>query len=384
MNKKKLLFVVNVDTFFISHRLPIALKAIKQGYEVHLLCAITDTDNYELLKSYKLIIHPISISRSGKNLFREFFTIFSFYKYIKSINPDLLHLVSIKPVIYGGIVARILNVPSVLSAISGLGFLFVKSPSFRTRSLRYVVLFLYRMAINHPNQQVLFQNQTDRNELVKKVGLDKNKTQLIRGSGVNLSCYPAKPEIDGVPVVVMASRLLKDKGVNEFVDAARCLLSRGVNANFWLAGNPDPENPSSITVEAFEGWKRENIVDCLGFKTNIAELFSKSHIVVLPSYREGLPKVLIEAAACGRAVITTDVPGCRDAIESDVTGLLIPARDAKALADTIEDLIQNPNKRRCLGQAGRKLAEKEFTIEKIVDAHMKIYEELLSKDESKT
>lgn len=379
MNKNKLLFIVNVDWFFISHRLPVALKAMEEGYEVHLLCAITDKADY--LKSTGLIVHPFSFSRSGRNIFRELFSIFNLYKQIKSIKPDLLHLVTIKPVLYGGILARVLNVPAVVSAISGLGFLFVKRAGLHVRLLRYAVLFLYRMAMRHVNQRVIFQNPTDRDALVKAGGVDKNKTCLIRGSGVDLRCYPMKPEPDGVPVVVMASRLLKDKGVDEFVDAARRLQLQGVAVRFWLIGEPDQENPESITADTVLAWQKEGIVDCLGFRSDIAELFSQAHIVALPSYYgEGLPKVLIEAAACGRAVVTTDMPGCRDAIEVNVSGLLVPARDAAALAQALNRLIEDVSLRHQMGKAGRDLAMREFAIEKVVATHLSIYRQLIEKN----
>ncbi len=371
MDRKKLLFIVNVDWFFISHRLPIALQAMSEGYEVHLLCTITNKAEY--LENFGLIVHPFSFSRSGKDTFKEFSSVFKLYKKIKRIKPDLIHLVTIKPVLYGGIIARFIKVPGVVSAISGLGFLFVKRAGLRVRLLRYAVLFLYRLAINHPNQQVIFQNPTDRDVLVKAAGIQKNKVSLIRGSGVDLQGYVATPEPEGIPVIVMASRLLKDKGVHEFVAAARIIQSRGIKARFQLIGEPDSGNLASVSAESVLAWQAEGVVECLGFRSDIAELFSKAHIVTLPSYREGLPKVLVEAAASGRAVITTDVSGCRDVIEPGKTGLLVPARDAEALASAIQQLIEDISLRQRMGREGRRLAEKEFSIEKIVQAHLGIY-----------
>ncbi|MBL4852009.1 MAG: glycosyltransferase family 4 protein [Gammaproteobacteria bacterium] len=371
----KLLFIVNVDWFFVSHRLPIALQAMNEGYEVHLLCTVTNKTEY--LEGIGLTVHPFSFSRSGKNTVKEFFSVFKLYKQIKRIKPDLIHLVTIKPVLYGGIVARLLKVPAVVSAISGLGFLFVERAGLRVNFLRYAVLFLYRLAMNHPNQRVIFQNPTDRNILVKAGGVEKNKTSLIRGSGVNLRDYLATPEPDGVPIIVMASRLLKDKGVYEFVAAARIIHSKGVKGRFQLIGEPDTGNLESVSVESVLAWQEEGIVECLGLRSDIAELFSKAHIIVLPSYyAEGLPKVLIEAAASGRAIITTDMPGCRDAIEPGKTGLLIPARDEQALVSVIEQLIEDVSLRQRMGREGRRLAEKEFSIEKIVQAHLDIYKTL--------
>lgn len=374
MSKKKLLFFVNVDWFFVSHRLPLALKALEEGYEVHLLCGLTDQAEY--LKSLGIIVHPVSLSRSGKNIFNEFAVLFKLYQKITRIKPDIVHLITIKPVLYGGLIARIARVPAVVSAVSGLGYLFVKREEKSSRLIRQLVLLLYRLAMNHPNQRVIFQNPGDRKALVDAVGLIPDKTCMIRGSGVNLNEYRMLQEPDGTPVIAMASRLLRDKGVCEFVGAAKIIQEKGVVAQFQLIGDPDPENPESVSDQIVEGWKSEGIIDCLGFRGDIAELFSCAHIVVLPSYREGLPKVLIEAAACGRAVVTTDVPGCRDAIEPNITGILVPVRDSSALAEAIERLIVDKPLRQQMGIAGRHLAEREFSIEKVVEAHFDIYREL--------
>lgn len=213
--------------------------------------------------------------------------------------------------------------------------------------------------------------------LIREGGLREEKTEIVRGSGVDLEGYACHPERPGNPVVVMAGRLLRDKGIEEFIEAGRMLAARGVQARFLIVGDPDPGNPSSVSVEQVARWKAEGVAEFLGFRRDIARIFRESHLVALPSYREGLPKVLIEAAACGRAVVTTDVPGCRDAIEDGVTGLLVPVRDAGALADALQRLIENPEERRAMGRAGRDLAEREFAIENVVDAHVAIYDELL-------
>ncbi len=376
MNSKKIVFVVNVDWAFILNRLPIALKAIEAGYEVHLLCAVTS--KVKNLERLGLIVHPLVLSRSGMNIFSEINSIFSIYQLVKKIKPDLVHLVTIKPVIYGGAVARLAKVPAVVSAISGLGFVFMNKPSIKSIIFRKLVLFLYHFAVRHSNQAVIFQNPADRQVLLDGCSLDREKTRMIRGSGVDLAEYITVPEPGGVPVIVMASRLLKDKGVYEFVEAARMVNSKGLKAHFKLIGEPDAGNPESVSRAVVESWQDEGVVSCLGYRTDIAQLFSQAHIVVLPSYREGLPKVLVEAAACGRAVITTDVPGCRDAIEPDVTGLLVPTRDASALEQAINKLIEDNALRLSMGKAGRALAESEFSIEKVVAAHFDIYDELLA------
>ena len=378
MDKKILLFVVNDPGFFISHRLPLALAARKEGFDVQ----VATMEGFAIKKILELgfVHHVLPLSRSGLNPLRELVAFYSIWRLFRRLKPQVVHLVTIKPVIYGGIVARIVKVPGVVSAVSGLGILFVETVSMRVRLLRHVVLFLYRLAMKHPNQRVVFQNSTDMEALVAAGGVRKARSSLIRGSGVSLEEYSVMPAPDGIPVIIMASRLLKDKGVDEFVEAARILRSEAVNARFQLVGEPDSGNPESITIESMCALQKEGIVECLGYRTDISELFSKAHIVTLPSYYgEGLPKVLVEAAASGRAVVTTNHPGCRDAIEPNVTGLLVPVRDARGLATAIRQLIEDKGLRQQMGKEGRCLAEKEFSIEKIVQAHLDIYRELETK-----
>jgi len=371
---KKLLFVVNVDWFFVSHRLPIAQEALRQGYEVHIATGITTRQ--EELQQCGLIVHPLTLDRSKVSLIDALRTFWQMMAVFVKIQPDLVHLVTIKPVFYGGLVARLTRVPAVVVAFAGLGTVFVapqKGFGFRRR----IVEAAYRVALGHPNLKAIFQNPDDRSMLISLGALHDSKAVLIRGSGVALRHYPLRPELDGVPVVTFAARLLKDKGLPEFIDSIRILKGRGVVARFWLVGTTDPGNPSSVSEADVQEWVSEELVVAFGHRSDIADVFSASHVVVLPSYREGLPKVLIEAAACGRAVVTTDVPGCRDAIESGITGLLVPVRDALALADAIASLIQDPQRRRQMGAAGRRLAEQAFTIDRVVETHMLVYAELL-------
>lgn len=371
--KKKLLFLVNVDWFFLSHRLPIAIEALNQGYEVHVATGITD--KLDVLRSHGLIVHPLSIGRSSTCVVGEARTFLHILRIFKKVRPDIVHLVTIKPVIFGGIAARLAGVPAVVAAISGLGFVFIAN-NRKAAVVRFFVSGLYRLALGKRNLKVICQNPDDRETIVHVAALSLNKIAMIPGSGVDLSAYPTKPLPSGVPVVVMAARLLRDKGVYEFIAAAQRLRSRGVDARFWLVGEPDVGNPASVDESELLVWRREGSVALLGHRHDIADLFAQSSMVVLPSHREGLPKVLIEADACARAVVTTDVPGCRDAIEPGKSGLLVPVKDSVALADAIQCLIEDPELCQKMGQAGRALAEREFSIEKIVDAHLAIYKEL--------
>ncbi|MGY2313639.1 glycosyltransferase family 4 protein [Pseudomonas sp. SDO5522_S412] len=370
---KTLLFIVNDPGFFLSHRLAVAKGAQTAGYKVHVACMPGAA--VAAIKAQGFKFYPLPLSRSGRNPLAELGLMFSMWKLLWRLRPDVLHLVTIKPVLYGGVAARFAPVKGVVTAISGLGFVFL-SKGVKASLVRQLVSAFYRLALGKRNLRSIFQNPDDRDLLLAMGGLTEAKVVMIRGSGVDLALYAHVPEPEGLPIVCLAARLLRDKGVVEYVEAARLLSKRGVQARFQLIGDVDPGNPATVTKAELDAWRQEGVVELLGYRDDIAQLFSSANIVTLPSYREGLPKVLVEAAACGRAVITTDVPGCRDAIDPGVTGLLVPVRDAHALADQLQVLIEDPALRRQLGAAGRKLAVKAFAIEKIVDQHLEVYRQL--------
>ncbi|MCL7743688.1 glycosyltransferase family 4 protein [Guyparkeria hydrothermalis] len=375
---KRLLFVVNSPEFFLSHRLPVALAAKDSGYEVHV--ATAPGLAVERIRQFGLEHHAVRLSRCGKNPFRELASLWALWRLMRHLRPSLVHTVTIKPVLYGGLAARLAGVPAMVAAVSGLGSVF-GSGDRKAGLVRRLVQTLYRSALGHSNSAVIFQNPDDKNTLLQIGAVRQGQARLVRGSGVDPGEYPFLPEPEGTPVVTMAARLLIDKGVREFVQAARLLLQRGVKAEFRLIGDPDPGNPATVTHAELEEWRAEGLVRLLGFCRDIAERYAQSHVICLPSfYGEGLPKSLVEAAACGRAVVTTDMPGCRDAIEPGKSGLLIPAKDADSLADAIAYLIDHPAERRAMGAAGRALAKREFAIEKIVEQHLAIYRELEGAD----
>jgi glycosyltransferase involved in cell wall biosynthesis len=372
---KSILFLVNVDWFFVSHRLPIAIAAMETGYKVHLACTYTDKADY--LASLGITLHPLPLSRSGIGIGPELKSFLAVYKLIRRLNPDIVHFITIKPVLYGGIASRLAGIKYRAASISGLGYVFVAN-GLRAKVFRFFISIGYRMALKDKRIRVIFQNPEDKTLLIKSGAIFEQQAIILKGSGVSLNSYPYAPEPEDIPVVTFASRLLKDKGVEEFVQAAELLKTRGVPARFWLVGDADPGNPATVSQQKINAWHEADIVEILGYRSDIPRLFSQSNIIALPSYYgEGLPKVLVEAAACGRAVVTTDHPGCRDAIKPDKTGLLVPVRDAVALADAIQRLIENPDLRKSMGQAGRELAEREYAIENIVNAHLDIYENLV-------
>jgi glycosyltransferase involved in cell wall biosynthesis len=375
---KKILFVVNTPEFFLSHRLPLATAAKEAGCDVHVVTA--QGVDAASIQAYGFGHHVVPFVRSGQNPINELKTLVLLVKLLRRLNPDLVHLVTIKPVLYGGLAARLAGVNAVVAAVSGLGTVFLAN-SVPVRMRRWLVTRLYSAAFKQKRLAVIFQNPDDRDMLLSLGVLDTSEARMIRGSGVALCDYPNLPETEeGKFVVVMAARLLSDKGVFEFVEAARLLRNRGLCVQMRLIGSPDPGNPTSVTQRDVEYWMQEGVVELLGSRRDVAAQYAAANIVCLPSYREGLPKSLVEAAACGRAVVTTDVPGCRDAISPDKTGLLVPVKNAEALANAIQRLVEEPVLRHQMGAAGRKLAEDAFAIEKIVEQHMNIYTELLENE----
>lgn len=366
---KKLLFIVNVDWFFISHRLPIAIEAIKEGYDVHLACGITD--KRELIENHGITLHEIPFSRSDISLLGELKTLLVLSKVIRAVNADIIHSITIKPVIYANILAKMLGNSRRVSSISGLGYVFI-ADGLKAHLRRSIVSSLYKLALSGA-QTVIFQNSEDRDTLSKLGIVCTEQEVLIRGSGVNLDDYLVTPEPEQEMVVMLVARLLADKGVNEFVEAAKLVKAQCSNVRMVLVGELDFGNPKSITNKQLKLWVDSDIIEHWGYSHDIPKTMSEANIVVLPSYREGLPKCLIEAAACGRAVITTDVPGCRDAIEEGKTGLLVPARSINQLAEAILILINNKKIRQSFGRNGRSLANTAFNIDDVIIKHLDIY-----------
>lgn len=367
----KLLFVVNVDWFFISHRLPIALEAIKKGYDVHIACA--DTGKCDWLESQGIKVHRIKMSRSGVHILYELKVLRSIYNIVKKLRPDIVHGVTIKPVVYGSIICRMLDVKNRVFSISGLGFIFIDS-GLKARVLRRIVSKLYKFGLNNANSTVIFQNLTDMQSFIDLGIVRPASAHLIRGSGVNLCEYQYSPIKTFRPKIIFLARLLKDKGVIEFCEAAKLLKVKFIEAEFILVGDLDPDNPNSMSLSELNKYVNDKSVSHIGYRNDIPEVISSSTIMVLPSYREGLPKCLIEAAACGRAVITTDVPGCRDAILPNISGLLVPAKDIGSLASAIGSLIEQPQKAMKMGEQGRIFAESVFSINDVINRHFEIYE----------
>ena len=296
---------------------------------------------------------------------------------MRSVRPDLIHNVTVKPIVYGTIAARREGVPRIVNAVSGLGHAFSGRRS--RRAFAHLVKMAYRAALGGSDARVIFQNEDDLRALVSSSVISARQAILIRGSGVNLEAFPYTPEMSGDSVVVLPARMLRDKGVLEFARAARILRSSGEAAEFVLAGMIDEENRSSLQATELASLERETGVKWLGHISDMASLYQRSHIVCLPSYYgEGLPKSLLEACASGRPIVTTDVPGCRDAVRHGENGLLVEARNVDALAGALRRLISDSTLRTQMGAAGRRRAEAEFDVRSVVQATLGVYRDMLA------
>jgi glycosyltransferase involved in cell wall biosynthesis len=378
-------FVVNHAAFFVSHRLVLALSARAAGFDVVLLTGQAGSCQMESAAVAQLAIsgieHKRTISRSsGTNPLIELMGLLQLIYFMIRFRPDVVHCASPKGVLYGGIAARICRVRGVVLAVSGLGYAFTEGTdqSIARKSLKEIYKVLARFAFRHPNVRVITQNKDDRAALVGNGLVADSGVTLIPGSGVDLALYVNCKSSVKKSVVLLPARMLKDKGVLEFVEAARQLRAVAPDWQFILAGAAGYDNPTAISEVDLHQWEAAGIVKWLGHVDNMLPLFQDASIVCLPSYREGMPKALLEAAAAGCAVVTTDVPGCREAIVSGVTGDLVPVRNSDALADTLLSLMNDVQRRKKYGEKGQERAKSLFSVDSVVSQTLRIYEGFIS------
>lgn len=368
----KLLFFVTEDWYFVSHRLPLALAAKSAGYDVSVVTRVREMG--DTIRAAGLRLIPFENSRSGMNPFNELWTLARLVQIYRRERPGIVHHVAIKPVLYGAIAARLAGGPHVVNALAGMGWLSTASAGGVAGWLKIGACWVLGRLLQ--SGMAIVQNPDDV-ELLVQLGVPESRIRIVGGSGVDLGRFTPYPEPADVTVLVLPARLLWDKGVGEFVAAARLLKREGIAARFMLVGTPDKSNPSSISPKQIAAWVKEGVVEYLGWVTDMPRLFANCHIVCLPSYREGMPKSLIEAAAAGRPIVTTDTPGCREVVRHGENGLLVPPRDAVALAGALKQLILNRSLREGMGKRGREIAESEFSIEKVAQQTLAIYGELL-------
>ena len=375
-NSAKLLYVVNIPRFFVSHRLPLALAARESGFNVHVATSNTDYISIQLIKDSDLPFHPLPLSQHGINPFRELRTLLALRRLYAELKPDLLHHVSIKPVIYGGIAAKLSGRRSVVQAMSGLGYIFM-GEDLRAVLLDRLSRPAFRLALSGAGTRMIFQNPDDRQVFVDRGLIEARKTLVIRGSGVDEKVFsPRAEDLTSVPVVLFAGRLLWQKGVGEFVNMAHQLRGR---ARFRVVGYEERTSPSNVPAGQLQAWHDAGLIEWLGKRDDMPQVFAESNIVCLPStYGEGVPKVLIEAAACARSCVTTDSPGCREIVRHNVNGLLVPPKDHAALAHAVKHLIDEPDLRLEFGTRGRNIVLEEFTLRRVAEETIALYHSILN------
>ena len=372
---KKLLMVANVDWFFISHRLCIAKEAKKKGWEVFVAAENTGRANEIINEGITFI--DIKFSRSGINPFEELLTLYKFRKLYREINPDVIHHITLKPVIYGSLIAKILKIKGVVNAISGLGYNFTED---RKSMVQKVMLSIMKYGFNRNNLVIIFQNENDQKELTElRVIHPSNSILRIKGSGVDLEKFYESPFPSFERIkILLPIRMLWDKGVKELRDASDILKEKYYDkVQFILSGLADEDNKAGVPASYLNDWQDGNFVKWIGYQKNMVEVYQDSHIVVLPSYREGMPKSLIEACAIGRAIVTTNAIGCRECVDEGINGYKVSVYSSQELANALEQLINNHAMIKVMGHNSRIKSEEEFNVNNVIRIHLETYNKLL-------
>ena len=365
----KIVFFITEDWAFLSHRLPLARAARDAGWKVVIATHVTTKADVILGEGFEL--EPIPLDRGGTNPWREFKALFALTRVLLRHKPDILHCVAVKPVIYGNLIAVLTRQKATVSALAGMGYAYTAG-SFKVRLLRKALSTAMRLLLNRPRHHLIVQNEDDQALALSIRAATEASITLIPGSGVDLEALPALPPPDNEPpIFALVARMLADKGVREAVEA----VSR-VAGILWLVGAPDPHNPSSIGEAEIRGWEQGGKVKWLGHRNDVLEVWRQADVAILPSYREGTPKALLEAAACARPIVTTDVTGCRQVIDNEVEGFIVPARSPYGLAEAMQRLAEDKELRHRMGAAARKRAEARFGQERVVEMHFRIYRTL--------
>jgi len=377
----RIAFVVNNAAFFASHRLPIAVRAIQEGHEVLLLTGQAGSATLEpaaltRIEAAGVRHRALPFHSNGMNPLRELWGMFALMLALRKYRPEVVHCVSPKGILYGGLAARCIFAPALVLAVSGMGYLFTGPKRGLRRWVGQLYTGLAQLVYGHRNKRAIVQNLDDWQSLLRQGLASEDELVLIPGSGVPLDRFAPGDEQSRQNIVLLPARLLRDKGVLEFVAAARWLRVRGCTWRFVLVGTADYRNPTAIAAEEVQAWVAEGCVEWWGHRDDMEAVFARARIVCLPSYREGMPKALLEAAAAGCAVVTTDVVGCREAIEPGITGDMVPAQDAVALATALGALIDDPERQRRYAVAGRARAVARFGVDAVVARTLALYEEL--------
>lgn len=370
-----ILFLANTDWYLYNFRLALAEGVRDWGGEV---CFVSPPGEYvSKLKNRGFRWLELPLERTGTDPFRDLASLRRIAAIYRRIAPDLVHHFTIKPVLYGSIAAWLSGVPAVVNAVTGLGYVFVRG-GWQGWLLRAMVKPVYRFALTRSNSRAIFQNSVDLEKLEERGLVRRGDAVIIRGSGVDVARYAPTPEAKGIPKVVLASRMLWEKGVGDLVEASKILREQGVKARVVLAGALDPEYRSSIPEVQLLEWVDQGLAEWVGHQEDMPSVYRDSHVVALPTfYGEGVPRSLVEAAAAGRPIVASDIPGCREIVQHGVNGLLVPPQDPAALAEALRTLLLDPDLRMRMGRAGRDLAVVEFSNEKVTAETLAVYENLI-------
>jgi len=371
--KKTLLYVTTQDWVFIGNRLPMARAARDAGFDVHVATHVQDKG--DAIRAEGFTLHPIPFRR-GLSPLAILSTILALRRIKRDMKPDLIHHVGLQICVPGGLSSLGMTTPQI-NAMTGLGHTFT-ADTMSARVLRVVISAVLRFLLNRDNSITLVQNPDDR-RVLEDAGIDARRIALIPGSGVDTDRLQPMKEPDGPVTVGFAGRLLAEKGIRALVEAHRMLRARGVDVNLLIAGEPDPRNPASVSLDEAKAWNDEPGIEWLGHIDDISALWKRAHIAALPSHREGLPISLLEAAACGKPMIATDAPGCREIVIDRQTGLLVPVENAKALAEAIAELIASKELRERYGAAARRLVVEKMSAKAIGTQTVALYEKALTR-----
>lgn len=367
------LLVVNADWYFWSHRLSLAKALRERGFDVT-IAANQERNMGTKIREEGFRFLPLNIHRKSTSLWQELASLKQLLSVYRNEKPDVVHQITVKPVIYGSIAARIVRVPVIINTIPGAGFI-----ARRRSPLAYVALLGYRIALSGKNTYVILQNPEDLTSFVSQRLSKPDRSILIRSSGVDINKFLPTPPPSGLPIVMMASRLIWDKGVREFVQAAGILQNRKIPCRMVLVGQPDTNTIDSVPEEFIRDSQSRGLIEWWGPRSDMPEVLQQASIIALPTYYpEGVPKILLEAAASGRPIVATDVPGCREIVRDGENGLLVAPKDAESLAQAIQCLLEDPARRESMGLRGRQLVVAEFSEEMVNAATIRVYEQALN------
>ncbi len=369
ISRGTILYLVTEDWFFVMHRLAVARAALKSGFDVHV--ATTVHEDGQLIRDLGFTVHPLNWRRGSLNLAENVAMLRQVRRLCRTLKPDIVHSIALQPAVLSSV--ALLGIPiEQLNSLVGLGFSFTSSRP-KARLVRGVLRLLWPRLANRPNVLVTVENSDDKSDLVR-LGIGAEKVRVLPGSGVDTARLQPLPEPATPVTIAYVGRLLGDKGLTTLVEAFDIMVSHGCAARLVIAGEPDPPNPTSISVDEVDSWKHRKGISVLGHVSNVEDVWKAAHIAVLPSRREGMPLSLLEAAACGRPLVATDVPGCRELVRHGVNGLLVPPDNAQALAEALELLVKDAERRQDYGRAARNIAVTEYSTEIVNRQALALYE----------